>query len=298
VPPRLLPFLILLVAGCAPAEREAPSGLRTVTDQLGREIAVPEVPLRVLSLAPSLTETLFAAGAGDRLVAVSQSDDYPPGIERLPRFGTFPLDFEAVVALRPDLVLATDQVNPPGDADRLAAAGIPTHFFRFERLADIPAALRTTGALMGTQATAESEADSLDARLDDFHRAASALERRPLTLLLIGDQTLYAFGGDSYTTEMISLAGGESATAGFTGQAVTLSDEWVLRTAPEVILMSSDQPYPAERLLELHPTWRHVPAIRDRRVHAVPADWVLRPGPRVVEGIEVMRRAIHPEAAP
>jgi iron complex transport system substrate-binding protein len=249
---------------------------------------------RVLTLAPSLTETLVAAGGGSMLVGASQADNYPPGVDSLPRYGTYPLDLEAVVALQPDLVLATDQVNNPDDARPLAEAGIPTYFFSFDDLDDVPRALRTVGTLVGTEAQAEASAEEFETRMETLAARTDTLDR-PRTLLLIGDETLFAFGDASYTQTLIEIAGGESVTADFDGEAVTLAEEFVLEAAPEVIIGAFGADYDPERLLDLHPAWAPVPAVAEGRIHSIDPDLILRPGPRLAKGAETLAHLLHPE---
>lgn len=291
-----LPLLLLAVlfAGCGTPDGAAPS--EALTDDIGRAVAVPPVAERVLTLAPNLTELLAAAGGRDRLVAVSQADDYPPDVDTLPRYGTFPLDYERVLTLQPDLLIANAAINRPEDADRLAAFDVPTYFFSFETLADVPRALQTIGEMVGTEAVARAAANDFEADLARLRARAEAFDERPRTLVLIGDETLYAFGGASYTQELIALAGGESITARFSGEGVTLSEEFVLEAQPEVIIGAFGADYDTGRLLRLHPTWRGLPAVRDGRVHSVNPDLLFRPGPRLVEGAEQLFRFLHPEA--
>jgi ABC-type Fe3+-hydroxamate transport system substrate-binding protein len=241
----------------------------------------------VLALAPNLTEVVYAAGA--RLAGASQADDFPPGVAALPRYRSFPLSPEGVVALEPDLLLATDQVNSPTDAEALARLGIPTYFFSFTRVADVPAALRTAGRLLGGDG--EPAARRFEARVDSVRRAVEGLEK-PRTLLLVGDDVLYAFGRGSYASEAVRLAGGDNLTDAFTGQAATLSEEWVLEAQPEVIVVLSE-PYDLVRLMDRHPTWWDLPAVRDDRVYGLDPDLVSRPGPRLADGIARLAALLH-----
>jgi len=245
----------------------------------------------VLSLAPNLTEILFAVGEGGRLVGASQADTYPPGLDSLLQFSTYPLDAEAVVALRPDLVLATDQVNNPADAAALAEAGIPTYFFRFDEISDVPRVMRAVGALLGAEPAADSAATAFEDRLRRVAQQAGGRER-PRVLLLIGDETLFAFGAGSYTQRLIEAAGGESLTAGFAGEAVTLSEEFVLEAAPEVIVLALGPDYEAARLVARHPALASVPAVRAGRVFGMDPDLVVRPGPRLADGAEELARLL------
>lgn len=299
-----LPFLLaaflfgaLLLAACesppAITEGSAPTDT-TVTDDLGRAVSFAHPPQRLLALAPSLTEMVFAVGAGDRLVAASPADNHPPQVRTLPTFSTFPLDHEGVVALAPDLLLATDQINSVTDAGALATVGVPTAFLRFETVADVPRAMRRLGALLGTDG--DTPARAFEARVDSIRTAAEGREA-PRTLLLVGDDVLYAFGRDSYASEAIRIAGGENLTDVFEGQAATLSDEWVLDAAPEVIVVLVEGYDPAT-LLEKHPTWRLLPAVRDERVYGLHPDLLSRPGPRLAQGIETLWQHLHRPGAP
>lgn len=290
VPPviRHVVFLVLLVAGC---RGEAPVPSRSVTDDLGRTLVLPDRMERIVTLAPSVTELVVAAGAGHLLVAVTDADDFPPEVDSLPRIQALPVNREAVVALAPDLVIASEQVNDPRDADALAELGIATWFVRVDSLSDVPRALRALGDLLGTAETARRTADSLEA-IRTRLRSSLPSGRPPTVLVLIDDRTLFSFGAGSYVHEMVALAGGRSITADLETRAPRLSDEFVLTRAPEVIVGSLGDDYRIERLLEHHPTWTLVPAVRDRAVYSVPGDLLLRPGPRLFAGALLLREAL------
>ncbi len=292
-PLRHFPLLLtaLLLGACAP---EAGPAARTVTDDLDRVVALPGTPARVVTLAPNLTEIVFAAGAGRLLAGVTTADDFPPAVDTLPHVSALPLDFEAVVALEPDLILATDHVNSVADAQTFEAVGIPVFFFSYDDLEGMLRSLRTAGGLLGTPAAADRAADSLEAALAALHRATDTLAVRPLTLFLIGDETLFSFGDESYVHDLIALAGGRSATEDIGANAPVLSDEFVLANKPEVIIGAFGEDYDPARLLALHPTWDIVPALRDGRVYGIDPSLILRPGPRLVEGVRRMAAMLHP----
>lgn len=284
-----------VLAGCAP-QADAPAP-RTVTDALDRTVTVPDTVRRVLTLAPNLTELVYAAGAGSKLVGVSTADDYPPAVDTLPRFSALPIDFETVATLRPQLVLATDQVNNPRDAETFAALGIPSYFFHFTTVEDVFSGLRTVGRLLHTAGHADQAADSLRARLDRLAAWSATLPTRPRVLFLIGDETLFAFGSASYIHTLIEAAGGQSITAALDTRAPILSDEYVLTETPEVIVGAFGPDYDPARLLELHPTWDILPAVQNGRVYSLDPDLLLRPGPRLVDGAYALARVLHPEAS-
>ena len=306
----LIPFLVCaaLFAGCtrqAPDEqalelqeaaRAIPFEDTTLVDALGREVTFQYPPGRVLSLAPNLTEIIYAIGAGEHLAAASQADSYPPAVERLPRFSTFPLEPERLVALAPDVLLATDQINSPSDADALLGLGLPTYFFSFEQVGDVPLAMRRLGTLLDRDG--EQAARRFEARVARVQDATADL-KRPRTLLLIGDQALYAFGEGSYASEAVRLAGGDNLTDAFEGLSAVLADEWVLDAQPDVIVVLSDEgdAYRPAALVEQHPSFKRLPAVRNQRVYGLHPDLLSRPGPRLAEGIEALARLLHPDTS-
>lgn len=286
-----LPALLLLPA-CTPPD--APPAALTITDDLGREVALARLPRRIVTLAPSLTEVVFAAGAGSTVAGVTPADDFPAAVDTLPRFSALPMDFEAIAALRPDLALATDQVNNPRDAETLHTLGIPTVFLSFRSLEDIYRGIRHVGAWLGTADQAEAAADSLERLAQGLQAATRTMQDRPLVLFLIGDDTLYAFGRDSYIHALIELAGGRSATGDLETQAPILDDEFVLIANPEVIIGAFGPDYDPATLLEKHPTWSSLDAVRQGRVYSLDPDLVLRPGPRLLEAGRQMAALLHP----
>ena len=287
------PILLLTLAGaCEPARDAAPSVL--VQDDLGRDVRFRADVRRVVTLAPNLTEIVFAAGAGYKLVGVTDADDYPTEVLELPRFSALPVDYEAILALGPDLVLASDQVNSLNDAATFAAVGMPVYFFSIRSLEQMLQSIRTAGILLGAPDRAAGRADSLRASLSLLGAYTKDVKERPSTLFLIGDDTLYAFGRGSYIHDVISLAGGESITASFPTRAPIISDEFVLTHKPQVIIGAFGASYDLGRLLQLHPTWDLVPALRDGRAFFLDADLFLRPSPRLVEGAWRMAERLHP----
>lgn len=288
----VLPLLLAFVAlvGCRP---DPPGDVR---DDLGRGVALAETPRAVLPLAPNLTELVAVAAGVDRLAGVARSDDFPPGIEGLPRFQSLPLDAEAVVALDPDLALGSADVNTADAADGLAALGVPTYVFEFDEVNDVPRALRTLDTLLASSGGAAAAA-AFEGRVEAVEAAVRPFER-PRVLLLIGDAegAFYAFGRDSYASELVRLAGGQNVTDVYDGAAAQPSEEAVLELAPQIIVVTGGADYDAQDLVENHPALVDLPAVQGGRVYGIDPDLVLRPGPRLVEGLERLARLLHPEA--
>lgn len=285
---------ILLAQGCG-GNPETPGRPASATDDLGRTVQLPRTVERVVSLAPNLTEIVFAAGAGHKVVGVTTVDNYPSAVQALPRFGALPLDIEAIVALEPDLILANDDINNPRDTETFEAVGLPTFFFSFQGLDDVSRSIRAVGSLLGTAAHAEAAADSLEAAIAALRARTGGVETRPNTLFLIGDETLYAFGSESYMHTLIELAGGHSTTGTLDTVRPVLSDEFVLTEKPDVIFGAFGASYDPARLLAHHPTWDIVPAIQTGRVYSLDPDLVLRATPRLLDAAQLMARRLHPD---
>lgn len=286
------PFFVVGLAallGCTSGGSDVEK-VRLYEDDLGRSVQIPVRPQRVVTLAPSLTEIVFAAGGGDRLAAITTADDHPPAVKQLPRIGAYPLNREAVVAQAPDLILATDQVNSLQDIKPISELGIPTVFLRFETIDGIISAVREVGKLLGLESRADSSAAALAARWADLQAGSSAKRERPTLLILIGADVLYSFGGDSYVNEMIAAAGAESVTTDLPAQSAVLTDEFVLARSPQMILgpagSGSDSDFSLETLLDHHPAWDALPAIRNGHVFTLDPDLIFRPGPRAIDGAE------------
>lgn len=248
---------------------------------------------RIIPLAPNLTEIVYAAGAGDKLVAVTTADDYPPAVDTLPRVSTLPVDYEAIAVHEPDLVVATTQVNATRAAETFASLDIPVYFFSFPTVPRIFEGIRQMGVLADTPHAAADSANALEAALDEIRRQTSAAQK-PRVLVLAGSDVLYSFGAESYIHTVIDAAGGESITRDLGTSAPTLSEEYVLEARPDVIVGAFGPDASTETLLAHHPAFDILPAVRDGRVYSLPASLLFRPGPRIVEGTRRLAEQLHP----
>lgn len=275
--------------GCGP---RGPAPV-VVQDDVGRSVALPDSVARVVTLAPSLTEMVFAAGGGSRLVAVSTADDFPPEVDDLQRLAAVPVNFEAVVGMSPDLVLMNAEVNRAEDADRLANLGVPAFVVATQGFDEVSADVRLIGTLLGTSQSANLQADLLQSAVDSL-RSLTSNATRPRVLLLIGYNTLYAFGGNSYIHDVIHDAGGESITRDLQ-ENPELNEEYVVTQNPDVIIVAGDETFRMADLVDAHPAFRGLTAVQNSRVHAIDADLLLRPGPRLVSGAYRLATVLHPD---
>lgn len=272
----------LAMAALACGKRSAPS-----------KKAVAE---RVVSLSPSTTEALFAIGAGDAVVGRSRYCDYPPEVTKLPQVGGYvDPNFEAILALRPDLV--TGARGPAGSAiaDKLDARGVATFFPETESFAAIDAMIVGLGARTGREARAKDLASAIDARVKAIEAAVAALPRVRV-LLVFGVEPLVVAGPGGFPDEMIRRAGGANAIAEG-GAYPTLGLERVVVLDPDLVVDASMAETQAkERRLADLPGWTNVRAVARGKVARLTDESVLRPGPRIGDGLATLARAIHPGA--
>lgn len=271
-----------------------------VVDDQGHEIALAKAPVRIVSLAPSITELLFAIDLGERVVGVTEYCNYPEAasqVERVAGYST--LNAEKIISMRPDLVIAA-RGNDPEGLRTLRDLGIPVFGLANNSVADIIASLPRLGALTGQQAPAARIAQSLRRRVDAVAQRVSGLPRPLVMWGYIGDP-IYTAGQGSAIDDVITRAGGDNAgrRAGTGWPQVSL--ETVVGWSPEVWLVSlsggmQDMAAELERLREID-GWRDLPAIRDNRLVHIDGDLLSRAGPRLVDALEQLAAALHPPPA-
>jgi len=268
---------------------------RIVTDEVGRRVAIPRHPQRVISLAPSVTEMLFALGLGERIVGVTSYCDYPPEARAKERVGdVLRPSLERILALRPDLVIVSTATQLELFARRLEQMGIPLYVVDAERVEDVFRSLENLGEILDARAEAQRVVRALRARLEKV-RAKVEGRPRPRVLMVVQRDPLIVPGRGAFMNDLIEKAGGRSITADAEREWAPYSVETVLARAPEVIILPSREPV-TRRLMDVRwPELEVTPALRNRRVYAIFNDLLMRPGPRLVEGVEELARVLHPE---
>ena len=260
--------------------------------------AQPEVPRRVISLVPAVTEMLFAMGAGDRVVGVSSFDRYPPAVESLPKVGALiDPDVERILSLRPDLVVAYESQKDL--IAQLAQAAIPVFSYVHKGLPDVTRTIRDLGARLGLQERSADLARSIEAQVDAT-RTRVAGRARPRTLVVFGREAgslrgVYASGGTGFVHDMLEAAGGENVFAEIGREAVQATTEQIIARAPDVILELRVDPLDAEVEARERRAWQalaSVPAVRDGRVHLISDPRTVIPGPRVAAGVDRIAEAL------
>ena len=262
-------------------------------DELGREIHVANFPARrVVSIAASTTELLYALGAGDTLVGADVYSDYPEAARNLPRVGgeTDP-SVEKIVALRPDIVVTETTANRQETAEQLERLGIPTFVTHVQSLRDLDRAIRDLGMLVGHETQADTLVRDLHARFDAIREQSKNLPRVP-TLVVVWSDPLFVVGRETFTSELIALAGGQNVTDDAGAGFPKYSLERVLRHAPAVIIAGSHKT-DTRNTLDYWQRWPDLPAVRDGRVIGLDGDLIFRPGPRLADGAARLFEVIH-----
>jgi iron complex transport system substrate-binding protein len=250
---------------------------------------------RIVSLAPSVTETLFAVGAGAEVVGVSQYCDYPPQVRRLPRIGSFLTpNIEAILALRPTLVIGLLTSSDLREIHALQAMKIATLMVDDSSVAAIEASIEKIGNAVGRpQAARELLAQMRSSFSGIEERLAASPTRR--VLMLVGHQPIVAVGTGTYLDELLDLARSRNIAAFSSQSWPRLSLEYIVAAQPEVILdgqMGTDPQSPA-RFWSRYPS---IPAVREHRVYGYPDNPTLHPGPRIAQTLMLLAKLIHPEA--
>jgi iron complex transport system substrate-binding protein len=299
---RALVLLCLVSALLSCAQRQGPSGLeesgqsRTVIDEAGRKVTLPEKIERVISLAPNLTEIVYAIGAGDRLVGNTTFCNYPPEAKNVAKVGdTLQPSIERILALRPQLVLVSTASQLEAFTKQLNEHQIAVYITDARDLDGVFRSILGVGDLLNESVAASELVKRLRARSE---KVESAVAGRPLVSVFfqLSGQPLYTAGKSSFVTNLIERAGGRSVTANVNEAWPRLSDEAALASRPEVIIMLSGDAMGAAANTKVAPALRNSPAVRHGRVYLIDGDLLTRPGPRLIDGLEKIAQALHPEA--
>ena len=275
----------------------SPSPCATFKDSLGREVPVPAPPKRLIALAPNLTEILYALGLGDRVVGVTDHCNYPPEVSLKPKVGSYiHLNVEKIVSLSPDLVIGTVDGNERYVLDLLEQAHIKVFFVNPRNVRQAIETISTLGLVCGLPERARQIADALTLRVNRVVEVVRD-RTRPLVFLQINIQPIMSVNRNTVHHDLIRLAGGDNMTADEPVTYPRISLEAVIRRKPEVIVISSmEREGRFEKARQDWLQWTSIPAVQMGRVHLIDSDLIDRPSPRMVDGLEIMAKLLHPEA--
>lgn len=306
-------LLLLLLGACAPSPSSStaappssqPSSVAaafplTLTDDAGREVTLEAEPQRIVSLAPSNTEIVCAIDACDRLVGVTDFDDYPADVVEIDKVVTMAqVDVEAVVAAEPDLVLAAgNELTPTAIIDQITDLGVPVLVLYPESLDEVSANIELVGMAVGRDGEAAALVGEMATRVEAVEEAVADLERpRTFYEVSVFEGTIYTAGERSFLASLIETAGGEPVTGDALSTSIELEE--LVAVDPELILLgdATYDPTITPETVAQRQGWETMTAVDDGRVVVVSEDVVItRPGPRIVDGLEALARVIHPDA--
>jgi iron complex transport system substrate-binding protein len=303
----LLALLIVALAGCtgatAPgasesAGTEAPESV-SVVDDAGRTVEIARNPQRLISLAPSNTEILFALSLGDKVVGVTDFCDYPEEAQSIEKVGGIEHNLEKIVALDPDLVLAIGgspaQVEKATEMEEL---GLTVLVLEPGDIESILADIELVGKATGTEKAASELVTELRSRFDDITARAKGAESTPKVFFEL-DATdpskPYTPGPGSFIDALISLVGGSNVAASAKMQWAQLSTEEIIAQNPEIIVLGDANYGVTIEMVKERPGWSVITAVKNGAIYPIDDILISRPGPRIIDGLEALARIIHPE---
>ena len=269
-----------------------------VKDEAGRTVEIPQPVKRIISLAPSVTETIYALGLQDRLIADTDACNFPPAAQKLPKVGgPFTPNLEVIVSMKPDLVVvAANSGNRKETADALDLLHVPTYATNANTVDDVLISIARLGDVLGAGEQGRALSESLRVRLQDLHRR---LEHTTPTRIffVVWHEPLMSIGQDTYIADAMRRAGAESVIPIKEGYP-RVSWEEVVRAQPEYLVFGSSRPEEITAMManvRNLPSWRDLKAVEENKVVIV-NDGINSPAPRIVDAIEELARRVHPEA--
>jgi cobalamin transport system substrate-binding protein len=290
--------VMIFLSGVIVRLSAAPLPPRILTDQTGRRVEVPENPQRLISLAPSITETLYALGLGDRIVGDTDYCDYPPQARLKPHVGaTQNPSLEKIVDLKPDLVLGIAEANRRETADQFQRIGIPLYGLTAHSVDGTLSSIEDLGQVLGRGPRAHELVEGLRHRVEAVKREV-ANEPHPKVLFVVWYRPLITAGRNTFIADAIRIAGGVSISDDLSGEWPRLSLEDALHRDPDIILFSKSQSFsPSLDEIRQLPGWKDFRAVKNHRMYFV-SDTINRPSPRLIDALEELARVLHSDQRP
>ena len=294
-----LALLLIVVIATAAACAGAQSGPGTIMDAAGRQVHLDSAPTRIVSHVPSITETLFALGLGDKLVADDDYSDYPEAAKTKPKIGGyFTPNIEEIVAMKPDLVLTDGYV--PELVSKLDSLNIPVAVINPKDINGILSDIELLGNLTGAQKEAQELTGEMKSRINAVIFKVAPLSYRP-SVFYVFDATdpakPWTAGPGSFVDSLITMAGGHNVASNTSGPWVQFNMEELVNSNPDIILVDSSHGTAAispDQLKGL-PGWQDLKAVKENQIYVIDGDLVNRSGPRIVDGLEEIAKILHPD---
>ncbi|SMO73454.1 ABC transporter substrate-binding protein [Melghirimyces algeriensis] len=292
-------LLVFGVAGCTTApgadqksQQEQETGYPVeLTDDTGKQVKIKEEPQRIVSLIPSMTETVYALERGDRVVGVTTNDDYPKEVKKVEKVGDMNVDAEKVVSLKPDLVLASSSMNKDS-VKKLRKLGLTVLAYDPKNLKSVFQQTRDVGKAVGAKEEADRLIDKMKKEKEMAEKVASKVpDQEKAQVWVEVSPDLFTAGNNTFMNELITLAGGKNVSVKVDGWG-QVSSEKVVKWNPEVILYTHPE---KKKTIASRSGWDEIRAVKEDRIQQLDANIVNRPGPRITQGLLQICKAIYPE---
>ncbi|HHY46946.1 MAG TPA: cobalamin-binding protein [Firmicutes bacterium] len=285
-------MFVLVPGGAWSLDEHAQAFPVTIKDSTGNTVVIPSLPRRIISIAPSNTEILYALGAGDRVIGVTTACDYPPEARQKEKVGDVNLNFEKIVSMRPDVVLGVASLQGAA-IERLRRLGIPVVAVDPKTVDEVLGAIELVGRVVGAdRERVQSLIKALVGRKERVLAATSRIPEtaRPRVFVEIWHEPLMTAGPGTFVDEIIQLAGGKNIAFDSGNPWPQFSEELLIERDPEIIVLTCHN---LEQVMS-EASWQGISAVKNRRVYEIDPDILVRPGPRLIDGLEVMARYIRP----
>jgi len=286
----LLAFIIVVLLHLPLEGKE-----RLLTDEIGRNVNIPHFPKRIISLAPSITEILFALGLHEEIVGVTNFCDYPEDALKKPKIGGFVSpSIEKIVSLKPDLIIAIRDGNREETIQRLHDLGFSVFWVNPKGFDGVMQTIKNIGEIGGRRDESMRIVKDMRRKKEDILSLTKSLPR-PKVFFQVGCDPIITVGRETLADDLIRMAGGRSISENESVNYPLYSIETVIFNAPEVIIISSmESKKNYLNLIKMWQSWKSIPAVKRNAIYVIDSNLVDRPTPRIVKGLETMVHLIHP----
>lgn len=295
--PRKLPrtFILLLLFNLACDSSRETIGNKLVKDDLGRDVPIKMEIRKVMALSSSLTEMLYFVCDEDQIVGRTHNCDYPVQVLKKPVVSNYPIDYEKLLLLKPDIVFAKDGIISMKEALKIEDMGIPVYFQHYNKVEDIFSGLEKLGNVLNRPIRAGKVADSLRILLTKIEESVRDLPK-PKVLMIISKDKLFVYGKDSFGSDLLNKAGGRNAIDSiFNNPFPQVTSEYIIHVNPDIII-GAEQVELDGSFFKLYPELKKTDAFKKNKIYTISEDLISRPGPRVIQGIDALKKIIHPDA--
>lgn len=285
-------ILCLLLLSCSQQERQPQEAL-VLTDDLGRELTLEKKPERVFAFASSITEMLYAVLDTSTIIARTPTDDYPEAVYRKPLVSNYPVDYEQVLALKPDLIFTVEGITPLEVAERLQQLGMPVYYQKYRTVEDIFTGIEDIGRIMNREQQARQLTDSLRQEVESI-KARHQRQEPQKVLAITWSDPIYVYGQNTIFTDKLRILGAENAVQEIFEQPYpALTREYVLKLNPDVLIGGTKEEL-EEKFFNLYPELRRIKAYQNNRLYKPDDNLMSRPSPRVVESLRELEGFLYP----